>query len=48
MVLQDTPFAIPEAIASVDTGVMNLPAGLLILGLTVVLMTGIKLSSRIN
>ncbi|WP_299167929.1 amino acid permease [uncultured Arthrobacter sp.] len=48
VVLEGTPFAIPEAIASVDTGVMNLPAGLLILGLTVVLMTGIKLSSRIN
>lgn len=48
VVLAGTPFAIPEAIAGVETGVVNLPAGLLIVGLTVVLITGIKLSSRIN
>lgn len=48
VVLTGTPFEIPAAIASVETGVVNLPAGLLIVGLTFVLITGIKLSSRIN
>ncbi|GAB3528893.1 amino acid permease [Arthrobacter monumenti] len=48
VVLEGTPFGIPPVVASVETGVMNLPAGLLIVGLTVILSTGIKLSSRIN
>jgi APA family basic amino acid/polyamine antiporter len=47
-VLQGTPLEIPEAIANTTDGFMNLPAGLLILALTVVLVLGIKLSSRIN
>jgi APA family basic amino acid/polyamine antiporter len=48
VVLANTPFAIPEALTSADKGILNLPAGLLILGLTVVLISGVKLSSRIN
>lgn len=48
VVLEGTPLAIPEAIATAEDGVMNLPAGLLVLGLTIVLVSGIKLSSRIN
>jgi APA family basic amino acid/polyamine antiporter len=48
VVLEGTPFEIPEAVQSAEDGYINLPAGLLILGLTVVLITGIKLSSRIN
>lgn len=40
--------AVPPAIASAEDGVLNLPAALLVLGLTVVLVTGIKLSSRVN
>lgn len=48
VVLDGTPFAIPPAIASQETGFMNLPAGLLVVGLTFVLITGVKLSSRIN
>ena len=46
--LEGTPLQIPSAIANTTDGVMNLPAGLLILALTAVLVGGIKLSSRIN
>lgn len=48
IVLDGTPLAIPESIQNTDKGVVNLPAGILVLGLTAVLVTGIKLSSRIN
>jgi APA family basic amino acid/polyamine antiporter len=48
VVLANTPFAIPQALTSADKGIMNLPAGLLIIGLTFVLVSGVKLSSRIN
>ncbi|GAA1864027.1 amino acid permease [Paeniglutamicibacter psychrophenolicus] len=48
VVLDGTPFAIPEAIATAENGVLNLPAGLLVVGLAVVLISGVKLSSRIN
>ncbi|MCQ9387280.1 amino acid permease [Brevibacterium sp. 50QC2O2] len=48
IVLEKTPFAIPEAIATVEGGFVNLPAGLLIIGLIFVLVSGVKLSSRIN
>lgn len=48
VVLSGTPFEIPEAIATAEKGYLNLPAGLLVIGLTIVLITGIKLSSRIN
>jgi APA family basic amino acid/polyamine antiporter len=47
-VLEGTPLEIPTAIANTSEGVINLPAGLLILALTAVLVGGIKLSSRIN
>ena len=47
-VLSDTPFAIPEAIASADGGVVNLPAVVISLLVAWVLIRGIKLSSRIN
>ncbi len=46
--LRGTPLQIPSAVANTTEGVMNLPAGLLILALTAVLVGGIKLSSRIN
>ncbi len=46
--LQGTPLQIPKAVANTAEGVMNLPAGLLILALTGILVVGIKLSSRIN
>ncbi|WP_232821727.1 APC family permease [Desertihabitans aurantiacus] len=46
--LADTPLAVPEALASAETGVIDLPAGLLVLGLTAVLVTGVRLSSRLN
>ncbi|MGH3488863.1 MAG: amino acid permease, partial [Actinopolymorphaceae bacterium] len=46
--LDGTPLEIPPAIANTTDGEMNLPAGLLILALTGVLVVGIKLSSRIN
>ncbi|KRF16130.1 amino acid permease [Nocardioides sp. Soil796] len=47
-VLSDTPFAIPEQIASADAGVVNLPAVVISLLVAWVLIMGIKLSSRIN
>ncbi|MET9023637.1 amino acid permease [Actinopolymorpha sp. NPDC004070] len=46
--LQGTPLQIPAAVANTKDGFMNLPAGLLVLALTAVLVIGIKLSSRIN
>lgn len=46
--LAGTPLEIPDAVANTSDGVMNLPAGLLILALTAVLVGGIKLSSVIN
>lgn len=48
IVLEGTPFAIPEAIATAENGYVNLPAGLLVIGLGIVLISGVKLSSRIN
>lgn len=47
-ILAGTPFEIPAAISSAEDGVLNLPAGLLVVALTAVVATGIKLSSRIN
>ncbi|MGH3318189.1 MAG: amino acid permease, partial [Nocardioidaceae bacterium] len=47
-VLEGTPFAIPASVSSTEEGLVNLPAGLLVLALTVVLILGIKLSSRVN
>src|SRR5690606_30037744 len=46
--LAGTPFAIPTAVANTEEGVINLPAGLLILALTAVLVGGIKLSAWVN
>jgi APA family basic amino acid/polyamine antiporter len=48
VVLEGTWFEIPAAIGTVEDGFVNLPAGLLILGLTFVVIGGIKLSSRLN
>ncbi|MEL5991719.1 amino acid permease [Microbacterium phosphatis] len=48
VVLEGTWFEIPAAIATAEDGVVNLPAGLLVLGLTAVVIGGITLSSRIN
>ncbi|GAA1499070.1 amino acid permease [Paeniglutamicibacter kerguelensis] len=48
VILEGTPFAIPPAIATVEEGYLNLPAGLLVIGLTIVLISGVKLTSRIN
>ncbi|GAA3658703.1 amino acid permease [Microbacterium marinilacus] len=48
VVLQGTWFEIPPEIATVESGFVNLPAGLLVLGLTAVTIGGIKLSSRLN
>jgi basic amino acid/polyamine antiporter, APA family len=47
-VLAGTPLQIPDQIANTSDGFMNLPAGLLVLALTGVLIAGIKLSSRVN
>jgi basic amino acid/polyamine antiporter, APA family len=47
-VLDGTPLEIPASLASASDGVINLPAGLLVLALTAVLVFGIKLSSRVN
>jgi APA family basic amino acid/polyamine antiporter len=46
--LEGTPLELPASVASVETGFVNLPAGLLVLVLTGVLIVGIKLSSRVN
>jgi APA family basic amino acid/polyamine antiporter len=47
-VLEGTALQIPASISSAEEGVLNLPAGLLVLALTGVLILGIKLSSRVN
>ena len=47
-VLDGTPLEIPASVSNTTDGVMNLPAGLLVLALTGVLIAGIKLSSRVN
>jgi len=47
-VLAGTPFELPASITDAETGSINLPAGLLVLALTGILVVGIKLSSRIN
>jgi basic amino acid/polyamine antiporter, APA family len=47
-VLQGTPLEIPASVSSAEEGVLNLPAGLLVLALTGILIAGIKLSSRVN
>jgi basic amino acid/polyamine antiporter, APA family len=47
-VLAGTPLEIPASLSSASDGVINLPAGLLVLVLTAVLVFGIKLSSRVN
>ena len=47
-VLAGTALEIPASIASTDGGFLNLPAGLLVLVLTGILIVGIKLSSRVN
>ncbi|MGA8208724.1 MAG: amino acid permease [Nocardioidaceae bacterium] len=47
-ILDGTPLEIPAAVASTSDGVVNLPAGLLVLVLTGVLVLGVKLSSRVN
>ncbi|MGH3662943.1 MAG: amino acid permease [Micromonosporaceae bacterium] len=46
--LSGTPFELPTALTSAEDGVLNLPAGLLVLVLTGILISGIKLSSRVN
>ncbi len=46
--LAGTPFELPASITSAEEGTMNLPAGLLVLALTAILIFGIKLSSRVN
>jgi basic amino acid/polyamine antiporter, APA family len=47
-VLAGTPLAIPASVSSTEDGIVNLPAGLLVLALMAVLILGIKLSSRVN
>ncbi len=46
--LAGTPFEIPESLSSAEDGLFNLPAVLIALAVMVVLIFGIKLSSRIN
>ena len=46
--LEGTALEIPASVASASDGVINLPAGLLVLALTAVLVLGIKLSSIVN
>jgi basic amino acid/polyamine antiporter, APA family len=47
-VLDGTALEIPASVANTSDGFMNLPAGLLVLALTGVLIAGIKLSSVVN
>ncbi|MGH3367857.1 MAG: amino acid permease [Nocardioidaceae bacterium] len=47
-VVAGTALEIPASLSSTEEGVLNLPAGLLVLVLTGVLIAGIKLSSRVN
>jgi APA family basic amino acid/polyamine antiporter len=46
--LAGTPFELPASITSAEEGAVNLPAGLLVLALSAILVVGIKLSSRVN
>ncbi|TNM68920.1 amino acid permease [Streptomyces sp. NP160] len=48
VVLGQVGIALPTAVTGVEEGVVNLPAALLVLALTAVIATGIKLSSRLN
>lgn len=48
VVLGQVGITLPAAVSGVEDGVVNLPAALLVLGLTVVIATGIRLSSRLN
>jgi basic amino acid/polyamine antiporter, APA family len=47
-VLEGTALQIPASMSSAEDGLLNLPAGLLVLALTGILIAGIKLSSRVN
>ncbi len=47
-VVEGTPLEVPASLASASDGIVNLPAVLITLLVTVVLIGGIKLSSRIN
>ena len=48
-VLLDTiGWHLPKAIASAEDGVFNLPAAVIVLVLTAVLVTGVRISSRVN
>ena len=47
-VLAGTALEIPASVSNTSDGMMNLPAGLLVLVLTGILILGIKLSSRVN
>ncbi len=46
--LAGTPFELPAEITGAENGWVNLPAGLLVLALTAILIFGVKLSSRLN
>ncbi len=46
--LAGTPFELPPEITDAENGWVNLPAGLLVLALTAILIVGVKLSSRLN
>ncbi|MEJ3749450.1 amino acid permease [Actinomycetes bacterium KLBMP 9797] len=48
VLLETLGLTLPAAIAGSDEGVVNLPAMLIVLVLTGVLVTGIKISSRVN
>jgi APA family basic amino acid/polyamine antiporter len=48
VVLDGTPLQIPEAVATAEGGFINLPAGLLVLAMTAILVVGVKVSSRVN
>ncbi|MEH3078468.1 MAG: amino acid permease [Quadrisphaera sp.] len=48
VVLGQVGITLPAAVSGVEDGVVNLPAALLVLALTAVIATGIKLSSRLN
>ncbi len=46
--LAGTPFELPVEITDAENGWVNLPAGLLVLALTAILIFGVKLASRLN
>ncbi|PWJ49299.1 amino acid/polyamine/organocation transporter, APC superfamily [Quadrisphaera granulorum] len=48
VVLGQVGITLPTAMTGVEEGVVNLPAALLVLALTAVIATGIRLSSRLN